>query len=392
MLRLPIVFLLCCGLIAGAGKLLAATLPTGNYTNFQRERDFRTAVFSDVKVSDWFYDDVKTVYEYGLMVGDSATTFWPNGNVTVAEAITLAARLHSIFYTGRNDFKPSNPWYQTYVDYAKTNNMICAEDQDYNRSATRAECAVILSAAFPDEALAEINQIPDDSIPDVRSDTVYWEAVYRLYRAGVLEGNDEKGTFAPDSNIMRCEVAGIVARFANPNRRIQKEADPEESEPGTDTPQTEPTLSASPEPGGEVTAPPATAKPAFVIETVNGKQGEKNVAVTVLVKNNPGLASIAMLVSYDDALTLKAIEYNDAIGGENMLPQTMQNPVKLIWVSPFENVTGDWTFATLFFDVAENASVGKHQIAITYDPDDVFDLRMINVSFETMHGAINITK
>ncbi len=345
-----------------------------------------TATFSDVQASNWFYNDVKTVYEYGLMIGNSATTFSPAGNVTIAETITLAARLHSIFYTGGNNFEDSIPWYRTYVDYALANDMIHAVYEDYGRAATRAEYAVILSSAFPDEALTKINQIPDNAIPDVSSDATYREAVYRLYRAGVLIGNDENGTFAPNSNIMRCEAAAIIARFADPDKRIQRDIRLEETEPGTVVPEESPTPSTPPESGSTAT------DPAFVVETVDGKCGAKDVAVTVSVRGNPGIASIAMLVSFDDVLTLKSIEYNDAIGGEHMLPQTMQNPVKLLWLSPFENVTGDWTLATLYFDVAENASVGKHQIAVTYDPDDVFDLSMSNIQFETMHGAINVTK
>ena len=55
----------------------------------------------------------------------------------------------------------------------------------------------------------------DGSIPDVKDD----EDIYLLYRAGVLGGNDDKGTFAPMSNIKRSEVAAIVARMALPELR-----------------------------------------------------------------------------------------------------------------------------------------------------------------------------
>ena len=45
------------------------------------------------------------------------------------------------------------------------------------------------------------------------------DSIYQLYDAGVLSGNDEYGTFMPQSNIRRSEVAAIVTRIADPNLR-----------------------------------------------------------------------------------------------------------------------------------------------------------------------------
>ena len=44
-------------------------------------------------------------------------------------------------------------------------------------------------------------------------------AVYRLYRAGILTGSDDLGTFYPDSSIQRSAVAAIVTRMASPALR-----------------------------------------------------------------------------------------------------------------------------------------------------------------------------
>ncbi len=392
LLRAPIALLLCFGLMAGSGALSAATAPAGSLDHFQKENDFSTATFSDVQASNWFYDNVKTVYEYGLMVGDSATTFRPNGNVTIAETITLAARLHSIFYTGKNDFKASKPWYRAYVDYAMANGILSAEYENYGRPATRAEYAVILSSAFPDEALAKVNQVPNNTIPDVKMSDTYGEAVYRLYRAGVLIGNDDKGTFSPDSNIQRSEVAAIISRMADADKRIVKNTGgsskpvppAEVAGPSKPTPPIE-----TAEPSAEVK--PAIYNPSFVVETVNAKAGDRDVAVTVSLKNNPGIASVGMMVSYDSALTLKSIVYNDELGGQYMLPPAMNNPVKLIWVSLAE-VTEDCALATLYFDVSEDAAPGNYQIAAVYDEDDVYDAEMNNVSFEVINGTIHVVE
>lgn len=380
-IRLPlglVSLLVCVGLAAGISDAGAVPAKEGSLDHFQRKFSYESTLFSDVQTSDWFYDSVKTAYEYGLMVGDSATTFHPNGNVTIAETVTLAARLRSIFYTGENFFEASTPWYQTYVDYALTNRIISAEYADYTREATRAEYAAILSAAFPDHALKKINQVPDNSIPDVMLSSPYGEAVYRLYRAGVLIGGDYNGTFSPDGSIRRSEVAAIVSRMANAGKRIVKDLDG-------------PTENAALDGTGTTTeAEPSIYHPAFVLETTDAKKGAEDVAVTVALKNNPGIASVGMTVSYDNALTLKRIVYNEEIGGNYMLPPSMNNPAKLVWVS-LTDVKGDLVLATLYFDVKEDAATGYHQIAAVCDADDIFDMTMSNVSFEVINGAVNIT-
>lgn len=191
----------------------------GGLNNFSVRRSFSEETFTDVESRDWFYDNVRTACELGLMIGDSQTTFNPNGNLTLAEAVTIAARLHSIYQTGSESFVPGEPWYQTYVDYSKANGILPFEDLAYEKAASRAEFAEILAAALPKEALRQLNQVADGAIPDVSTEDRCAAAVYGLYRAGVLIGNDEKGTFAPDSSISRCEAAAIVSRMAVPSLR-----------------------------------------------------------------------------------------------------------------------------------------------------------------------------
>ena len=53
----------------------------------------------------------------------------------------------------------------------------------------------------------------------VPADASYAEAVYRLYDAGVLTGNDAYGTFTPFSYITRGAAAAIVGRMADASLR-----------------------------------------------------------------------------------------------------------------------------------------------------------------------------
>ena len=56
--------------------------------------------FTDVKTSDWFYNDVKSAVEMGLVNGKTPTTYAPNDNLTYAEAIKLAACMNQLYVNG----------------------------------------------------------------------------------------------------------------------------------------------------------------------------------------------------------------------------------------------------------------------------------------------------
>ena len=146
--------------------------------NFTKVTQYTEGQFQDVRTKDWFYENVKTAYELGLVKGVSETRFNPSGTVSLAETITLAARINSIYKTGKADFTEDVVWYQPYVDYAIENSIIKAEDyRDYNKAATRAQFALILKNALPEEALPKINNIAFGTIPDVDISALYSNAV-----------------------------------------------------------------------------------------------------------------------------------------------------------------------------------------------------------------------
>ena len=179
-------------------------------------------MFADVNENQWYgFNRQKVIadaYEYGLMQGGGTAAFNPAGNITVAEAITVAARVNSIYMTGAEDFTQGNPWYQTYVDYAIANGIIITGDfTDYSRAATRAEMAYIFSRSLPEYEFASQNTV--NSLPDVKSGTPYYSSIISLYKAGVITGNDTAGTFNPDSNITRAEAAAIISRVILPAAR-----------------------------------------------------------------------------------------------------------------------------------------------------------------------------
>ena len=56
--------------------------------------------FTDVSTSTWYYNDVKSAYDTGLINGMTATTFEPESNMTYAQAVKLAACMNQKYGTG----------------------------------------------------------------------------------------------------------------------------------------------------------------------------------------------------------------------------------------------------------------------------------------------------
>lgn len=193
---------------------------TSGIDNFQRIQYFYSWSFDDVGWNDWFYDNVSAVYELGLMKGTGSGTFSPGNNVTLAETITLAARIHSIYYTGSDSFASydGGNWYDPYVDYARENNIINTY-YNYSRPATREEFVHILAKALPEEALENI--VGRVSFAD-SGDITYMADVRLLSGAGVINGISENGEtyFKPLNTITRAEVAAVVGRMVKPSQRV----------------------------------------------------------------------------------------------------------------------------------------------------------------------------
>jgi|GEM_PF-6053421 len=191
----------------------------GSLTHYQRIKTYQAGQFRDVGNGWWYVEYVQNVWEYGLMIGKSADRFDPEGEIRISEVITLACRLHNYYYGKTGEYTDyTKYWYDGYVRYAKLAGII-QEGQftDYDRFATRREVAQILTAALPAEAFTAINAIT--SIPDVSVKDAGADAIYLLYRAGVLNGINKEGFFVPNRNITRAEIATVVTRTVDAGLR-----------------------------------------------------------------------------------------------------------------------------------------------------------------------------
>lgn len=177
--------------------------------------------FTDVPRNAWYYDNVSLAYGKDLVRGVSQTSFDPNGSMLIIQAVTLAARMHQLVHEGsvtlRND---PFVWYESYASYADRNGIIYSNEywDRLDEPIDRALFVRIFYNVMDDYAAK--NTVETGSIPDVAVSDPAAEAIYAFYRAGILTGSDEQGTFRPDSSIQRCEVAAIVSRMLQPAQRL----------------------------------------------------------------------------------------------------------------------------------------------------------------------------
>lgn len=193
-------------------------------SNFRKTDDIRTP-FSDVSAGDWYYNNVNAVRAYGLMVGNSDTVFNPSGTLTLAEAVTLTCRLYDIYHGYSVEHPTSAQWYDGYTAYAAALGLMNGERlDDLTRPANRAEVARLLARALPQSVYTAINNVADGAVPDVAATDGSAEAIYLLYRAGILSGSDADGHFFPHRTVTRAEVAAMLTRITDPSLRISSAA------------------------------------------------------------------------------------------------------------------------------------------------------------------------
>ena len=133
-------------LIAAAVATLLAVSAVA--ASFEKIQTYSDGMFTDVASSAWYAGDVKNSYEFGLVNGVGANKFDPNGTVTVAQAITLAARFNSV-YNGETIGSANGEWYTPYVEYAVKKGIITGNQFDsYTRAASVLKLLLCLQDRF----------------------------------------------------------------------------------------------------------------------------------------------------------------------------------------------------------------------------------------------------
>ena len=178
-----------------------------------------TLRFDDVSRSDWFYDDVRYVYENGIMDGTGAYRFAPNAQLTRAMIVTILYRMDgSPAMSGASDFKDvdSNKWFAKAVAWAAANGIVNGYGSGRfgpNDPVTREQLAAILyrytayrkaSTASNGDNLASFSDL--GTVSGYALESMNWAV-----GAGLLKGAN--GKLDPKANATRAQVAAIIHRY-----------------------------------------------------------------------------------------------------------------------------------------------------------------------------------
>lgn len=182
--------------------------------------------FLDADESAWYGSQqqgvIKSVVQLGIMNGYTDGTFHPIGNITLSEAIKMAAVVHATCNNQTISFSTSDggKWYDAYLNYCVKNRIVSSDKySSLDAYATRAQIAHIFAKATSDFAV--VNDIDYDYIPDVSERSEYADEILALYRAGILTGDERTRAFRPSDTITRAEAAAIISRVALPTTRIK---------------------------------------------------------------------------------------------------------------------------------------------------------------------------
>lgn len=196
------------------------------YILYAKWVEARKVWFEDVSENDWFYEDVKYVFEKGLMNGLSEETFAPQDNLTRAMLVTILYRNEGEPALVGDDahIVPSfadidmGAYYTSAVIWAQQNGIVNGvNDTEFAPDAliTREQLATIMHryAQYKkyDVAVGENTNIL--SYEDYESISEYAiSAIQYACGSGLINGKSES-TINPLDNASRAEVAAIIHRF-----------------------------------------------------------------------------------------------------------------------------------------------------------------------------------
>ena len=156
--------------------------------------------FTDVSANQWFYDAISYVYTNGMMEGDSATTFNPDGQMTRAMFWAVLGRIDGATITGAN-------WVETARSWAMAEGV--SDGTNPNDYVTREMMVTMLwrYAGEPasDESLSGYSDAAN--VSDWAAEAMSW-----ALETGVIEGVTAT-TLQPQGTATRAQCATIFMRY-----------------------------------------------------------------------------------------------------------------------------------------------------------------------------------
>lgn len=120
------------------------------------------------------------------------------------------------------------------------------------------------------------------------------------------------------------------------------------------------------------------------------------IKVPISVRNNPGISSIKLTVTYDPAvLGYKGCTFNEALtsiaGSQTVVNDTQSGKVVLSWVvanAAYTDAEGD--IVVLDFEVKSVAENTSSPVSISYEPESTFDNNLVDKKFLIKNGTVQV--
>ena len=175
-------------------------MPAGDVTVRATFTDSDALPFTDVSAGQWFYDAVAYVYTNGMMEGDSATTFNPDGTMTRAMFWAVLGRIDGATITGTN-------WADQAREWAMAEGV--SDGTDPNGLVTREQMVTMLwRYAGEPESSASLSAYTDaESVSDWAETAMRW-----AIDEGIITGMTDT-TLVPQGTATRAQCAAIFMRF-----------------------------------------------------------------------------------------------------------------------------------------------------------------------------------
>ena len=181
-------------------------MPAGDVTVRVTFTDSDALPFTDVSAGQWFYDAVAYVYTNGMMEGDSATTFNPDGTMTRAMFWAVLGRIDGATITGTDWADQAREWAMAegVSDGTDPNGLVTREQMVTMlwRYAVAKGYDVSIGESTNILSYADFGQISEYAIPAMQ-----WGC-----GSGVITGMTDT-TLVPQGTATRAQCAAIFMRF-----------------------------------------------------------------------------------------------------------------------------------------------------------------------------------
>ena len=176
--------------------------------------------FTDVSDRDWFYDDVMSMYEKGLMGGTSDTAFSPDLTTTRGMIVTILYRMeNSPAVSGKSSFQDvkADAYYNDAVIWAASNGIVTGVSSTEfcpDNAITREQFAAILFRYAQYKGMDAVT-LEENLGGFADGSTVSAYAVPAMnwaVGAGLLRG-DDSGLLLPRGEATRAQAAAMLNRF-----------------------------------------------------------------------------------------------------------------------------------------------------------------------------------